>query len=481
MNTPHPLLPPELHSVAADIASFSGINSDTADLVMLQAAGVASGNTIQARTPEMRDIGPSFNVGLVAPTLARPRGALIELLGHIPEQVKRAAHKKNILGIGAEALKASWEMLQKEVVELEEKLRTEQQSLADSSTLAGTMARMRSYGGGAAGSFASDNPYAIQLRIDEAHQRRAEIGTQIDNLAFQLGFGVLVDEPDWRELPKLAENSLDGTALAMCFANGPGGIASLSAKEREGCSRTLNAYRIQAPSVTVITCGTEAAYASVLSRKQSRESGILSEFLFIEAAAGAPDSTSLIPQTEALARWHELISKRWERRLALQNHACDLYQPEARGFAALIEFRKWVQREQSLSPDIAAHLAFLPDLPLRLAMVRASLTNAAGDLIIPHEYVEHAAGFLRRLGRRHRQLLDRLTVEQPEDEVIEQQIAGLVRKLQRRGPLTKRGLVRCMHNQDYGRLEPVLVEGVKRGNIIQAGDLFRASAVSASA
>ena len=109
------------------------------------------------------------------------------------------------------------------------------------------------------------------------------------------------------------------------------------------------------------------------------------------------------------------------------------------------------------------------------------MTNAAGDLIIPHEYVEHAAGFLRRLGRRHRQLLDRLTVEQPEDEVIEQQIARLVQKLQRRGPLTKRGLVRCMHNQDYGRLEPVLVEGVKRGNIIQAGDLFRASAVSVSA
>ena len=150
----------------------------------------------------------------------------------------------------------------------------------------------------------SDDPFTIQLRIDEAHKRHAEICGEIDTLTFKLQFGVLVDEPEWRELPQLGENSLDGTALAMCFAYGPG---NLSAKERQACSRYAEckvASRRQ--SVTAIMCAPE-----LRTRTCSRESifaraASCTVVFFNRGRVGAPRFRQLIPKTEALALWHEL-------------------------------------------------------------------------------------------------------------------------------------------------------------------------------
>jgi hypothetical protein len=155
---------------------------------------------------------------------------------------------------------------------------------------------------------------------------------------------------------------------------------------------------------------------------------------------------------------------------------------DEKGFAAFLEFRKWVRVERSFAhPEVVPFLSMLPDLCLQLALIRTAMAEAPATEKMPGECVEQAAEFLRRIGRRHRELLERMVVEQPEEEILEQQVGRLVEKLGRRGPLTKRGIARCMHNQDYGHLEPILQQGLKRGDIIQAGNLFRVPPVSVSA
>lgn len=481
MNTPHPLLPPEWNGLAEDMARYACINKDTAELLMSQSLALACGNTIKVRTPERRDLGPAFNLALVSPGFPMPRGALMELLGPIPDYVKFASEQMEVRGM--ETLKAQFEMKRNELREVEEALQKEeslQKEARESQETAdfdAYMERLRM--GPALGSY---HPAAIQAKILECKKRKGGILAIIDRLIFQLHHGVLVDEPEWRELPKLGEKSINRIAHAMCFANGPGSIADLTAQERTACSQTLNNNRIGAPSVTMVTSGTEGAYAGVLSTKAIRRSGILSGFLFVEAANEAPDSAMQMQETEALARWQQLVSKCFDRRLASQMHHCDLCVLDEKGFAAFLEFRKWVRVETSFAhPEVEPFLSMLPDLCLQLALIRTAMAEAPATEKMPGECVEQAADFLRRIGRRHRELLERMVVEQPEDEILEQQVGRLVEKLGRRGPLTKRGIARCMHNQDYGRLEPILQQGLKRGDIIQAGNLFRVPPVSVSA
>jgi len=477
MNTSHQLLPPEWNGLAADLAQSSGINDETAALLMLQAYGVASGNSVQVRTPEWRELGLAFNIGLISTGVPTARGALVQLLGPIPDFVKLAADQLRDAGMGVEAIKSSLEKLKQELGEIKETLRKDKAALEHSKTKEAQEARVK--GGGQNFGYLPEAPNVIEARIQSAEQRRNEILRGVDFLVFKLRRVVLADEPDWLELPHLAEQSFDQGVLALCFEKGPADILNLSPKERADCARTLKQHRIGARAVTVITCGPESAYSDVLCHGHLRR--ILSDFLFMDVGAKGAPAVRPLQETQALAKWHELILKRWNRRVALHASGCDLYVPDAKGFAAMIEFRKWVEGEQGRSPKIASHLSFLVDMPLRFALGRASMSNADGDLSIPSAYVEQAIDFLKRIGRRHRELLDRIMGHKPDGEIIEEKVLQLVEKLGRRGALTKRDLARTFHHQDYATLEPILAHALKAGNIIQAGNLFRVANVSVSA
>lgn len=62
----------------------------------------------------------------------------------------------------------------------------------------------------------------------------------------------------------------------------------------------------------------------------------------------------------------------------------------------------------------------------------------------------------------------------------EREIQRMLEKLRRRGPLSKRGIVRTYDRQDYSRIEELLELGVGRNLIGQRGPLFFAMAVSGS-
>ena len=479
--TPHPLLPPEWNALADDIARHSCINRDTTALLMCQAVAVACANAIKVRTPERRDLGPAFNLALVSDGFPMSRGALMELLGPIPNAVERVSGELAVMG--TETFKAQFEIKHSELREVEEALRKEEtlqreeRELQESTDSEAKLRRMYMDG-----PFRSGRLAAIQARILECERRKAGILAIINSLIFRLHPGVLADEPEWRQLPKLGEKSINRIALALCFANGPGSIADLTAQERTACSQTLNNHRVGVPSVTMVTSGTEGSYAGVLSTKAIRRSGILSGFLFAEAANETPEAGMQIQETEALTRWHQLISKCFHRRLASHVQHWDLCVLDEKGFAAFLEFRKWVQVETSFAhPEVEPFLSMLPDLCLQLALIRTVMADAPATQKMPGECVERAAEFLRRIGRRHRELLERMVVEQPGEEIFEQETGRIVQKLERYGPLTIRGLARRCHRQDYARLEPLLEHGLRHGNIRQQGNLFYASGVSVSA
>ena len=262
MNTPHPLLPPEWNGLADDMAQLSGINLDTVALLMLLAYDVASGNTIQVRTAEWRDLGASFNLALTSTGAPTPRGALMQFLGPVPDLVKVSSDQLKDAGLGMVALKASLDQLREELREAAGILAKAEAELDDAKKDEARMA-------GPIGAyyrtrFSTESSGSIQPRVTAARKRHEEIEGKYDMLIFKLRSGILADEPDWRELPKAAENSLDESVLAMCFAKGPADILTLSAKHRTACSETLNRHRIDTRAVTAVTCGPESAYASVL-------------------------------------------------------------------------------------------------------------------------------------------------------------------------------------------------------------------------
>src|SRR5205823_5151501 len=155
-------------------------------------------------------------------------------------------------------------------------------------------------------------------------------------------------EPLWRELAKVSEGSFDQTVLALLFAEGPAGILGLGAKDRAACARALNANCNPAGSVSVITSADEATYSAVLGNKAIRESGILSQFLFLDVGHGAPETPAL-PATMELKRWHQKVRALCEERIAPGKTDYRLCQPDAQGFLAYFEFRKWVQIEKGFA------------------------------------------------------------------------------------------------------------------------------------
>ena len=478
---PHPLLPPEWSPLATEMSGFTLISADAIALLMCEAIATACGNNIQIRDPQWRDLGPAFNFALVSTGLPMPRGALMQLLEPVQDVARHGSDEKELRGW--EGLRACSEVLQKGLREVSESLAKEEKELADELFPEGAMARSRSgMSSMAYGNSPSTRIEATRARIKEATQRRAEILAEIDALIFKSRPGILVDEPRFKELPRLGDDSFDRTVMALLFANGPADIHELSAKERTACARTLNGNCDRAGSVLVIMSGNEAAYARVLRSQPIRESGILTNFLFLEVGHGAPEIPSLMSNRGLLERWQQMITRRIEARIAPQKMQHRIYQPDAQGYHAYVDFRRWVQLEMSFArPEAAPFLSTLPDICLKLALARTAMSDEGESLSIPGESVEQCAAFLRELGRRQRELLERLITEQPGEEVFEQQAGRLVQKLERHGPLTMRGLARHCHRQDSQSLEPLLEHGLRHGNIRKQGNLFCATGVSVSA
>jgi hypothetical protein len=144
--------------------------------------------------------------------------------------------------------------------------------------------------------------------------------------------------------------------------------------------------------------------------------------------------------------------------------------------------RKWVHDEQkNCAPQIAPFLTILPDIALQLALGRAVMEGIPEGYFINGEFVERSVEFMKMLGRRQRILLERLVMAQTDDDVQEAMLEKVIRRLEMRGPLTKRGLARTLHNQNYLRIEPILDAAIDLGRIEKRGEFYHHRNVSVSA
>jgi hypothetical protein len=95
--------------------------------------------------------------------------------------------------------------------------------------------------------------------------------------------------------------------------------------------------------------------------------------------------------------------------------------------------------------------------------------------------VRAAGELLKAHAPRQAALLDTLLPEEEVTDLFEERIERLVARLTAKGPLTKRDLARCISGQDYGVIDTLLKEAMRRGLILQREKLFVAAGVNVNA
>ncbi|MEO6754595.1 MAG: hypothetical protein ABIP85_22695 [Chthoniobacteraceae bacterium] len=478
MHTEHSLLPIELNPLCECLATQYGLSKDTSALLILEAIGVACGDTIQLRTPDAVALSPSFPLALVGDGISFPRGAVMKLIGPMMEDAELTKTLRDSTGIPA--FKLQWEANLRERPELVAAIQLAHAQCEAEQTDEQRVSRIMR--GGITLEAMHDQRERRRQQIKAATEKLAEIDEFSDRVQYYLGPEIVVNEPCWRDFSKLTSGCFDGNPLALCFAHGLGAIQQLSPRERQDCLTALQHANHGKPGVTVIACAADGVYADLLWRKELRKSGILNPFLFIEVGNGVQTDPTLVEDRSVLEPFHQVLMKRFDERV----RGC---KPERRtlllndaGLKAYIDLRKWVLSEQrDCAPEVAPFLTVLPDIALQLALGRAVMEGIPEGIFINGEFVEHAVDFVKVIGRRQRILLERLIMPQTDDETQEAMIEKVIRRLEARGPLSKRALARTLHNQDYRQIEPMLDTAISLGRIEKRGDFYQARNVSVSA
>ena len=478
MNSEHPLLPTELNALCQCIAAESGINLDTAALLILEAHAVACGDLIQIRTPDRIDLSPSFHLALVSNGLAFARGALTRLIEPLLDDSEITKEQRDEKGI--KQLKTLWEANLRDRSDLARSIAGIEAELAALDNPTTVMERIWA---------TTNNPFNVeklrerqQQQIAEDRARIAEIDEFIDRIGYYLHPDIIANEPRWRDLNSLATGSFDQNALALCFSNEPCEIQQMSPAERQRCADALKHAKRGKPGVTVIACADEVFYAALLSQRAVRNSGILHQFLFAEVSANVETDPISVDVRAVLEPFHALLMKQFDQRVIGTKQKRRICFPDERGRRADLDMRKWVHDEQkNCAPQIAPFFTILPDIALQLALGRTVMEGMPEGHFFNGEFVERSVEFLKVLGRRQRILLERLIMPQTDDEAQEAMIEKVIGRLKARGPLTKRGLVRTFHHQDYGQVETFLNAAVTRGRVHQHGEFYHAQDVSVSA
>jgi len=100
--------------------------------------------------------------------------------------------------------------------------------------------------------------------------------------------------------------------------------------------------------------------------------------------------------------------------------------------------------------------------------------------VVPENILNSAIGFMKLYAPIQANLLEKLISVDSTAVKNEREVQRLIEKLRRRGPLSKRGIVRTYDKQDYGRIEELIELGLGRNLIGQRGPLFFAVNVSSS-
>ncbi len=473
----HPLLPLEWNELNSNLVTQFGISPDTAALLILESFAIACGDMIQIRTPDRIDLSPSFHLALVSNGVGLLRGAIAALIEPIQGDAEVMREYRDERGVAT--VKQEWESYFERLNESLRLIKELKVQAASAESPEGYGKLVNEYGGRI---FAVDRENEERRKlIQEKTEKWALEAKFFDRMEYALHPDIIVDEPHWRDLRAACAQSFDGNALAMCFSNGPLELVEMSPLERKECAEQLKRQRHGAPGITMVTSADEIIFAEILSQRALRKSEILNQFLFVEVGDGDQADPTVFGDQSEMERFHTFMMKRFEDRAKGCKKTPRIRLPDERGFIAYFDLRKWVHgQQQDCAPQVAPFLSMLPNLALRLTLTRAAMEGLPEGLL-NGEFVEHSVEFLKRMGLRQRMLLERMINAQTDDELLEAQIEKVIRKLEIRGPLTKRSIARTMHDQGYEQIEPALKTAVERGRLERRGEFYVVPNVSVSA
>lgn len=467
--------------MAGNISRGFGIDLDTTAFLMLEAAAVASGNTIVTRTPDGRPLPPAFNMALISKGAGFPRGALTMLLGPVTDIVLRAADMERHRGARAtrNALEAALTSRREILARLEKheaELRTAKSKNAKADSLVEQVLNGGRIDDGAIKQARADGfdfERADMLRIKIATDRKALDNAEAEVSVLQLAAapGILADEPDWSSIGDLSQRAFDQSVLAVSFSS-LGHLPLVTRKRMPGMARALMRTDLGKPGVNVIACGTAEVFAQVLATPAVREAGIFSTFAFVETTEPGTCDPGAIEAAGDDETWTRLCKSLFVKRMGGTQK---VLLPDHEGLQVYAAFRAWCRQE--CPPALRAYFECWPDLCLHFALGRAILMGADS---VAADYIQRAAEYLKSRLAATVLLIESLTTGETPEQQRQSRIDRVCRRL-KNGPLTKRGIARTMHRQDYGVVEGMIDEAMHAGRIERRGDFFYPLNVSVSA
>jgi hypothetical protein len=184
----------------------------------------------------------------------------------------------------------------------------------------------------------------------------------------------------------------------------------------------------------------------------------LANFLIVDADCEAPSSA---PTPEVESQWTgHLVEKLLPRRLEckrLEHHL------ESRAIERWDDFRTRAREQAGKEPAcISAHLRQLAGLSLRLALGYHLVMGMGEEREIALETYLRGRDLATKVSAAHVRNL-RLLQDRIYHQDLEAHMEVVVTKVRIKGPMTKRGIARSFHDQDYDRHIPAIEEALDRG------------------
>ena len=502
MNDTLDLIPDAFRPGRDLLARGCGIDPQTADLVLLQAAGIALGPAVLLRSPAFRRTPGIFDLIIATSEPAAVRFALSLVLLPVTKCIESAI---DLLSEGT---------LEHAQAELDVRL-----SSRDACGAALREARSRAKEFEAKFQFAGDHPFKLPedgiLEVTDPEVLRQmkeaclprgywrdraaaedavrRLEAQYEDFASAVTDVRMLPAPyliredlPWDGLGEACEGSFDGFVLHLAGGRFLRQLIGVPRRRLAGYATLLHHFQM---GLGATTAG--STRRSLLSHLICCEPGVLEDvaadamlvreralagFLIAGDTGTAASDSEAVIELIKLKPFAETIRQLFAHRLTKDARSLCL---DVDGFRELSRFRGWCRDFRRQSPDIGWYFEHWPDLALHLAVLSSALANEHLEGVLPHPRLMAATAFLRAHAPAMAALLSGAMGLRSEAERRADGIERLCRKLEGKPPLTLRQIVRLHDRQDYEAITACVNAAIESGRLERHGDLYSLKAVSA--
>jgi hypothetical protein len=458
-----------LNDFATMVSRAYGRSVESARLMILQSVGAVSNRSVVLRGVEGIVCTAGFDLAIVTSQGDMIHGAQMNLLDVVLAELGKARERQT--QHGRDATRHSYAALVSQLKEAKELLMKKEEQLQDAT---------------------GREQYDLKEEVKVITKSLAAAQGELADWQFAAFPGIVRDGEGWEKFPSVGIDSFDGNFLQLSSATSllqehdaldPKWFSKAAALLRR--SRQESPFSVTTRSPEGTTCsvqitGDPFAFSRLFHDPKFARTGFFSGFVLVEAdmekAQYDPEAMAEINESES---WRNILADLLNMRLRGMHHRLHL---DREGTQSCLDFRMWFTDFLSDVPE-THHWSFSgwPTLLVEMAMGLAILGGQGGAEILEARSVRAAGELLKAHAPRQAALLDTLLPEEEVTDLFEERIERLVARLTAKGPLTKRDLARCISGQDYGVIDTLLKEAVRRGLIVQREKLFVATGVNVNA